>query len=320
MDRRLRYVFLMGLFFAVSEHIGAAAEQKLQRIKIAYAAISPIMAGVWMAKESRAFEKQGLDADLVYISSGAITTQAMLGGDLDVAVAASNAVVSAILKGAPLLAVGSVANRPAMSLWVQADVRQPEQLQGKILGITRPGSTSHFLTMLVLEKYNLQNKAKLQPLGGTREIETAFRAGLISGAVISMKPGPNAHLMVELPQLGIPFSQDLIQVKRSFYKTDAKTVEAFLRAYCMGVATLNTDGQRAHMILAKYMKSDAVDEALGLATKYLEKVPRVDPAVIQTVLNWEGKPQTPVKDFYDNQIIDKIAQEGFIDRLYKKQN
>ena len=37
----------------------------------------------------------------------------MLGGDLDFAVAASNAVISAILKGAPLLAVGSVANRPA---------------------------------------------------------------------------------------------------------------------------------------------------------------------------------------------------------------
>ena len=62
----------------------------------------------------------------------------MLGGDLDFAVAASNAVISAILKGAPLLAVGSVANRPAMRLWVQSEISKPEQLQGKVFGITRP--------------------------------------------------------------------------------------------------------------------------------------------------------------------------------------
>ena len=310
-----RITLLVLVALAASAHPGLAAEQK---IKVAYAAISPIMSGVWMAKETRAFEKHGLDADLVYLSSGSITTQAMLGGDLDFAVAASNAVISAILKGAPLLAVGSVANRPAMRLWVQSEISKPEQLQGKVFGITRPGSTSDFLTKLVLEKYNLQNKAQLQPLGGTREIETAFRAGLISGAVISMKPGPNARLMAELGQLGIPFSQDLIEVKKASYKSEPKTIEAFLRAYIAGVAALNTDNQMARKVFAKYMKSQSVDEALELATKYLEKVPRVDPAVIQTVLNWEGKPQTPVTDFYDNAIVDKLVKEGFVDRLYKK--
>jgi hypothetical protein len=66
------------------------------------------------------------------------------------------------------------------------------------------------------------------------------------------------------------------------------------------------------------MRSPSVDEALELAVKYLEKVPRVDPPVIQTVLNWEGKPQTPVTDFYDNAIVDKLVKEGFVDRLYRK--
>ncbi|HEY7165638.1 MAG TPA: ABC transporter substrate-binding protein [Candidatus Binatia bacterium] len=310
-----RITLLVWAALAASVYPGFAAEQK---IKVAYAAISPIMSGVWMAKETRAFERHGLDADLVYLSSGSITTQAMLGGDLDVAVAASNAVITAILKGAPLLAVGSVANRPAMRLWVQSEISKPEQLQGKIFGITRPGSTSDFLTKLVLEKYHLQNKAQLQPFGGTREIETAFRAGLISGAVISMKPGPDARLMAELGQLGIPFSQDLIEVKKSSYKSEPKTIEAFLRAYITGVAALNTDTQMARKVFAKYMRSQSVDEALELATKYLEKVPRVDPAVIQTVLNWEGQSQMPVADFYDNAMVDKLVKEGFVDRLYKK--
>src|SRR5262245_31212827 len=41
------------------------------KVTVAYSAVSPIFAGVWMAKEIGAFEKQGLKSELVYISSGA---------------------------------------------------------------------------------------------------------------------------------------------------------------------------------------------------------------------------------------------------------
>ena len=90
--------------------------QAQPKVTVAYSAVSPIFAGVWMAKEIGAFEKQGLKGDLVYISSGSITVQAMVGGNLDMSIAASNAVVSSVLRGAPLVAVGSITNRPAMSL------------------------------------------------------------------------------------------------------------------------------------------------------------------------------------------------------------
>src|ERR1700756_2296349 len=87
---------------------GASRAQNPSKVTVAYSAVSPIFAGVWMAKEIGAFERQGLKADLVYISSGSITVQAMVGGNLDMSIAASNAVVSSILRGAPLVAVGSI--------------------------------------------------------------------------------------------------------------------------------------------------------------------------------------------------------------------
>jgi hypothetical protein len=43
----------------------------------------------------------------------------------------------------------------------------------------------------------------------------------------------------------------------------------------------------------------------------------VEPAVIQTVLNWEGKGELPVNDFFDNAVIDRIIKEGFVEKLYK---
>ncbi|HXT54114.1 MAG TPA: hypothetical protein VN826_06405, partial [Candidatus Eisenbacteria bacterium] len=54
------------LFFLISAAHGVLAQSQ-PRVTVAYSAISPIFAGVWMAKEIGAFEKQGLKCDLVYI-------------------------------------------------------------------------------------------------------------------------------------------------------------------------------------------------------------------------------------------------------------
>jgi NitT/TauT family transport system substrate-binding protein len=298
---------------------GLLRAQTPHKVTIAYAAVSPIFAGVWMAKEMGAFEKHGVKADLIYISSGSVTVQAMVGGNLDMSVAASNAVVSSILRGAPLVAVGSITNRPAMSLFVQPEITKPEQLQGKVLGITRHGSSTHFLTQFVIEKLGLQDKVKIQPMGGTREVDTAIRTGMIAGAVRSMKPGPKVRMLVDLPDMGIPFSMDLIAVKRDFYKSSPKTVEAMLKAYIEGVAGLRSRKEFAYKVLAKYLLGggESLDEAYDYAVKYLDRTARTDPAVIQTVLNWEGKKDSSLNDFFDNSIIDSIIKEGFVDRLYK---
>ena len=298
---------------------GQSTAQSAPKVSVAYAAISPIFAGVWMAKEIGAFEKHGLKSELVYISSGSITVQAMVGGNLDMSVAASNAVVSSILRGAPLIAVGSITNRPAMSLFVQSEISRPEQLQGKALAITRHGSSTHFLTLFVLEKLGLKDRVKIQPMGGTREVDTAVRTGMVAGAVRSMKPGPKTRMLVDLPDLGIPFSMDLIAVKREFSKNSPRAVEAMLKAYLEGVAALRNRKELAYKVLAKYLLGggDSLDEAYEYAVKYLDRQARVEPAVIQTVLDWEGKGDTPVNDFFDNSMIDRIIKEGFVDRLYK---
>jgi len=316
---RLARVLTAAQLFLLLLMMLASSAQSQTKVTVAYSAISPIFAGVWMAKEIGAFEKQGLKGDLVYISSGSVTVQAMVGGNLDMSIAASNAVVSSILHGAPLVAVGSITNRPAMSLFVQPEIARPEQLQGKVLAITRHGSSTHFLTQFVLEKLGLQDKVKIQPMGGTREVDMAIRNGMVAGAVRSMKPGPKTRMLVDLPDLGIPFSMDLIAVKRDFYKNSPHTVEAMLKAYIEGVAALRTRKDLAYKVLAKYLlgAGDSLDEAYEYAIKYLDRQARVEPAVIQTVLHWENKGELPVGDFFDNSAVDRIIKEGFVERLYK---
>jgi NitT/TauT family transport system substrate-binding protein len=296
-----------------------AAELPREKIAFAYAAISPSMSGIWMAKEIGAFDRNGLQADLVHISSGATAIQALVGGSVHAALGASNAVVAATIKGAPIIAVGSNTSRPGMQLWVQPDIQRAEQLQGKTLAITRFGSTSDFVTRLIMRKLNLEGKAELRQFGGVVEADVGFRAGQAEGRVSSQAPGPKAKMLVDAAELGIPFSMNLLAVSNDFYRRSPKTVEKIVASYIEGIAALKTRKAQGLKVLEKYMgqRGGSAEQHYEFVTKYLDAIPRVDPAAIETVLEMVGQKGAPKVQLFDNAIVDRLAQEGFIDRLYK---
>ncbi len=277
------------------------------------------MAGVWMAKESGAFEKYGLNAELVYISSGATAIQALVGGSVQAALGASNAVVAATLKGAPMIAVGSNTSRPGMQLWVQPEIQRAEQLQGKTLAITRFGSTSDFVTRLILRKLNLEGKTELRQFGGVVEADVGFRARQAEGRVSSQAPGPQAKMLVDAADLGIPFSMNLLAVSNDYLARSPKSVDAIVRAYIEGIAALKTRKAQALKLLEKYMgqRGGSSEAHFEFVSKYLDAVPRVDPTAVDTVLEMVGAKGAAKSKLFDNSIVDRLAQEGFIDKLYK---
>jgi ABC-type nitrate/sulfonate/bicarbonate transport system substrate-binding protein len=272
-----------------------------------------------MAKESGAFERRGINAELVYISSGAVVVQALVGGSLHAALGASNAVIAAILKGAPIIAVGSNTNRPGMQLWVHPDIQRPEQLAGKTLGITRFGSTSEFVTRLVLRKLNLEGKTELRQFGGVIEADIGYRSGQSVGRLSSQSPGGDARKLVDAAELGIPFSMNLLAVSVDYLRKAPKAVEGIMAAYIEGISILKQRKQQAYAVLAKYLgqRGGSGDVHYEFVTKYLEAVPRVEPAAIDTVLEMVGGKEIAKTKLYDNSIVDRLVQDGLIDRLYK---
>ena len=138
-------------------------------VRIAYAAIASNTAGVWMAEGTGAFKNQGLDVQFIYISSSATNVQALLSGSIDVMVGGASGIVSAAARGAPLVAIGSQMNRAPATLYVQPEITEASQLKGATLGISRPNSSTHVLTALVLRKLGLENAATLRSFATFRE-------------------------------------------------------------------------------------------------------------------------------------------------------
>jgi ABC-type nitrate/sulfonate/bicarbonate transport system substrate-binding protein len=199
---------------------------ELRKVTFGYSSIGPMMHGLWMAKEIGAFEKQGLEAELIFIASGPVVIQALLGGDLQAGLAATSAVVGAAIKGAPIVAVANTASRPYHTLWVQPDINGIEDSRGTTLGITRFGSLPHNLTVILLRKYNLMNAVSIRQFGDTLGIAAAFEQRAIAGAVTSeLRVQVPVKVLVNLVDLGIPYSTNVFAVQRDYHRRSPKIVE-----------------------------------------------------------------------------------------------
>ena len=311
----------LALVFALFRGDARAAEAK--KIVMGYSTVGAMAAGMWMAKEIGAYEKYGIDAELIYISSGPTVVQSLLGGDVVGGIAATNAVIAAVLRGAPLVSVLSTCNRPYHRLWVQPEIKSFDELKGKILGVTRFGSVTDNLTRMLLKKHGLENSVNVRQMGGIIEVSSAFQNKQIAGAVTSSLrvDGVQPRQLVKLEDMGFQYSMDVIAHARDDLQRFPQVVEGMVRAYTEGVAAMHFQKERANRAIAKYARlrdQKKIDEIYQDSIIYLEKTPRIEPESINSILDFMGKKGVPLETFADNSLVDKMVREGFIDRLYKR--
>jgi len=300
---------------------GNASAAELKRITLGYSTVGPAGTGLWMAKETGAFERHGIDTDLIFISSGPIVVQALIGGDLQGGFAATNSVIAAVLGGAPLVAIMSLVNRPYYRLWTQPEITGVEQLRGKTLGVSRFGSVTDNMTRILLRKKGLDGAVNVRQFGGTTEIAAAFQLKQIAGAVISaLRVNAPMRMLVDMNELDIQYSNIVIAMTRDFLGRSPALAEAFTRAYLEGVAAMHQQKERSLRVIQKYTRLKdprLIEELYADSVKFLERVPRVEPEAIAPIVEFMGKKPIPVQTISDNSIVDRLVREGFVAKLFK---
>lgn len=113
------------------------------------------------------FKAEGLEVDTLYTRGGAETLQALLSGNVDIAVA--NGVLGAIgsyAKGAPVRMTAASTTGTADVFWyARADsgIRTIDDASGKKIGFSQPGSSTHLIAQAMLDGFKV--KATLVPSG-----------------------------------------------------------------------------------------------------------------------------------------------------------
>ena len=134
-------------------------------------------------------------------------------------------------------------------------------------------------------------------------------------------PPSQAKVLLQLVDMGIPYSMNMIAVSREYLRRNPETVERMVRSYADGVAFMNRQKEQALKIIAKYARltdPKMIEDHYNDSVTYLDRIPKADPEAVQTILEFMGKKGIPLENFMDSTIIDRLSREGFFDKLYKK--
>ncbi|HEY2989618.1 MAG TPA: ABC transporter substrate-binding protein [Candidatus Binatia bacterium] len=325
MIARCGMILVGAVIFLASGAPPVAAE----RIRIAYSAISGVQLPLWVAKDKGLFKRYGLDVDFLYIGGGSVVVQAMLGGEVQLARASAPGIVQAALRGADLVMIANTVNTLVYSVMTRPDVKSPEDLRGKTLGVTRLGGGTDYVVGLLLKKWGFQRgkDAKVFQTGGMPQLLTALKTGIVDAGVIS----PPSNLegiklglkeMVDVSDLGLLFVNSPLSTTRSYIKNHRDVVLRALRAYCEGIQHVRNDKDGALKILAKNARiedPEILQEVYRIyGSKHLEKVPYVKLEGLDEILHTTGREALGAKpaDFVDNTLVRQLEQEGFFHQLF----
>jgi NitT/TauT family transport system substrate-binding protein len=320
-----------GLVFllAVVLSLGAAGAVQAQKVRIAYSAISGAQLPLWVAQDKGLFKRQGLDTDLLYIGGGSVVVQAMLGGEVQFTRAAAPGIVQASLRGAELVMIANTVNTLVYSVMTRPDVKSPEDLRGKVLGVTRLGGATDYVVGLLTKKWGFQRGKdyKVFQTGGMPQLLTALKNGVVDAGIIS----PPSNLqglkiglkeLIDVSDLGIVFVNSPLSATRSFIKNHRDIVLKMLRAYCEGIQQARGDKESAIKILARNARVEDPEILQELyriyGSRHLERLPYVKSEGLEEILSTMGKEGANAKaaDFVDNSLLQELDREGLFRKLY----
>src|SRR6266542_4216068 len=156
--------------------IGAQPSARPSRpLRVAYLSTSATMASLWMAKEIGGFAKEGLDVEVISMSSSN-AIPALIANELDAVQVSAAPVITASLRGIDVVFIAGILNTMIWDFYVRPEIKSVEQLKGKIVGTDRPATPVRYGTMVALKKLGLTPKdVQLFPLGSSPQIVAALR-------------------------------------------------------------------------------------------------------------------------------------------------
>lgn len=208
-----------------------------------------------IAQKEGFFQREGLAAKIVYLSSGPAVENALASDSLNIAFNGSTVALDAIAKGVDTPIISSMYAKPNWFAAVRDGVPLPHQsegfpgmladLAGHPIGSTAPGSQIEGLMLLLLRQAHITpTTGQVVTLGSIPAIDAGFRSGQID---FSYCEPPTCEQLQNLgvAKIWLPFSEDPVTqyfptnvwtANGNFLRTHPDVVRRFLKAMALTYA------------------------------------------------------------------------------------
>ncbi|MBI4523476.1 MAG: NrtA/SsuA/CpmA family ABC transporter substrate-binding protein [Deltaproteobacteria bacterium] len=286
----------------------------------------------WIAQEAGLFSKYNLDFQLVYIASSGMVTAAMLSGEAEISLTGGVGNVRAYVQGATdFVFIGNVKNVMTQSILAPPEIKRPEDLKGKKIGVTRIGSNTHYFTIQALRRAGMEPERDVTFIqtGGEFETLAALARGAIHAATMTAPADARAlaqgfRYVVYGPDLRIPYAATSFVTRRSVIAKRPQAIGQFMKAMAEAAKILHTDREFIYRVLGKQLRVDdrkVLDAAYNAEIKALEPRLEIKLEALQAILEEVAQIDARAKkvkpqDLIDSRYLDEMERSGFFDRLW----
>jgi NitT/TauT family transport system substrate-binding protein len=296
---------------------------------------SESMTHVWVARERGLFKKYGVDMQFILMPRNPLAIAALLAGEIDAAIIGPGHLVNAGLSGAELAGIANFNQTLDFRLNTRPEIKKAEDLRGKRVAVSGPGSTSHLVSMLSLQGLNIDPaKVTFLTIPGTEmNRRLALESGSVDattlrGAMGELYANKGYTLLYNLKSAGITLPQNMLVTTRRTAASKPHVIEGFLKATIEAIALINDPANKelVSRLLASNLRLSNpadVEESYQAVIQNYERAPHtsVDGMKRLQKLLAQLNPkiaEVRVETLLDPSFMNRLESSGFIKGLYRK--
>ena len=270
----------------------------------------------WIAQEAGLFKKYDLDFRLVFIPSSPVATAATLNGDAEIGVTGAVGNVRAYVQGfTDLVFIAGMKNILTHSVLGKQEIKRPEDLKGKKVGVGRFGGNTHYFVIQALKRLGMDATKDIQTIqtGGGPETLAALVSGSIDAAGL-VAPGDSAAVargfryVINGPEMRIPYGATQVVTLRSVINKRGAVIGRFMRTMAEASKIIHTDKPFVYKVLGKYLRitdTKVLDAAYQSEIPALERRLEISEAALQASLDEIAPIDPRAKSIKPQEMIDR---------------
>jgi ABC-type nitrate/sulfonate/bicarbonate transport system substrate-binding protein len=303
-----------------------------ERYLIAYAGFAGFQTPLWATKDLGLLAKYGVAGDLVLTPGSTRQIQALVANSVHFAQVDAVTTINAINQGADLVMISGSLNTFPFSFVAQKEIRKPEDLPGKKIGIVGFGGANELAVALALKEWNIPRQSvTIMQAGGAPQRLIALTAKALDASVLAQPELGEAirmgmNVLVHMRDMKTAaFPMNAIVVRRSFLQQNRDLVKRFQQAYAEGTYQLLNNKEKAMAVLTKWLQQKnpkAIEETYQYITMSFSFPTHVSQQGIRNTLEMVAQ-RNPKADmnlsrYLDESTLDELEREGFFKKLAGK--
>ena len=327
--KALLFVVLAGCYFTADIFPVLPASVPPAKIVITPASFSEREGLLIVTQNQGYFRKRNLDVQLVLMPSAPIAFSALTAGESHFYYGTTSGTsLGALLNGLDGVFVAGFINKLVGAFAVSKEIKTPNDLKGKQIGVASLGGGNWMFTMLAFDHWGLEPKRDnitFRIIGNTGVRAQSIASGIIGGSVLGYTFATNLRrdgypILADLGDLNIPFQDTGLYTRKSFVAQHPEVVENLLRALLDGITFIQNPENKNAVLksLVQWLRlsktEDAVEGYEFMRKMYTKRIyPTVDGIrnSLRVLATTNEKFRAlKAEDLVDDRIVRKLEKEG----------